>query len=67
MKYALHNGKMTEASPAAPKQAKCIYCGEWVELSTAPMMTGPLYFHLTDGDAERCRMKFQAQPAEASK
>lgn len=34
MQFALLNGKIIQASPDAPKEAKCVYCGERVVLAT---------------------------------
>lgn len=60
MRYANMGGKLIEATEGAPKQARCIYCGEWVELSTAKRVNQMIYLHTNEGDAQICRRDCQA-------
>jgi hypothetical protein len=55
MIFAIVDGKLTEAAVVGPKRGTCVFCGELVEASVAPMALGPMWFHLTDYDAARCR------------
>lgn len=60
MKYANLNGKLIEATEGAPKQARCIFCGELVELSTAKRVNEKIYLHKNDRLARICRRDCQA-------
>lgn len=67
MKYANLNGKLVQASITAPATAKCAFCGRMVKLSTAPMMTAPLWFHITDYEAAACAREREAEQAPANR